>query len=163
MVYQEKKVDQSRKWKGFYHLISLEDESVIIELSYSPIKFRSTSIKPYFIDNKSINNNKFLSECFVSSLIQVPTIEAPTIKKSFAKVFPTKKLPIYISAISIPLASLALVKHNHKQLKKYLEQVNIASQSDICFVKNKFDKFIKKGADAQYTTFKQKEIVGLLE
>lgn len=37
------------------------------------------------------------------------------------------------------------------------------SQSDICFIIDKFEIFINKNANVQYTSFKQKEIARLLE
>ncbi len=51
LVYREGNVGQSGEWKGPYNLLSIQGESVIIELPHGPTKFRSTSIKLYFIDN----------------------------------------------------------------------------------------------------------------
>lgn len=100
---------------------------MIIELLYGSTKFKSILTKSYFIDSKSINDNESMPKNFILTPIQIPIIEAPAIEKGLAEIPLTKKLPIHIPAISIPLASLVLVKCNRRQLKKYPEQVNIAS------------------------------------
>ena len=54
LVYREGNVGQSEEWKRPYNLLSIQGKSVIIELPHGPTKFRSTSIKPYFIDNQGL-------------------------------------------------------------------------------------------------------------
>lgn len=56
LVYRTKNIYQSREWEGPYNLLSIQGKSVIIELTYDPTKFRSISIKHYFIGNISIDN-----------------------------------------------------------------------------------------------------------
>lgn len=64
-----------------YKLLSMQGESIVIELFYGITKFRSMSIKPYFIDKTSINDNQPILESFISTPIQAFTIKAFIIKK----------------------------------------------------------------------------------
>lgn len=58
LVYRKENIGQSRKWKGPYNLLSIQGKLVIIELLHGPTKFRSTSIKLYFIESISIDNQQ---------------------------------------------------------------------------------------------------------
>ena len=76
-----------------YNLLSIQEESVIIELPHDLIKFRSIPIKPYFIDNQQpIPDNP--------TLIQVSQAEAPPIKARL----------IEITQTIAPLANILLIK-----------------------------------------------------
>ena len=136
---------------------------MIIKLPYGPTKFKSTSIKPYFINRTSINNNQPLPESSVPTPTQTSAIETSTTEKDSAEVPLTEGIPIYATAISTPLVSFATVKLGCRQPRKLPEQLNFMSQSDICFVMDEFDMFINKDADAQDTASGQKEIAGILE
>ena len=147
---------QSGEWKRPYNLLSIQGESVIIGLPHGLIKFRNTSIKPYFIHSTSIDNHQLVPNS--STTTQAPQTEAPP-----AEVPPTEAPPA--EAPLATLASLASVKHGRGRLRKHLEQANIAF-SDICFVMDEFNVFTNKDANAQppqYTASRQKEIAGLLE
>ena len=167
LVYREGKASQSGEWKGPYNLLSIQGESVIIELPHGPTKFRSTSIKPYFIDGQEPIPDS------PSSTQVPPAEEAPPAETGPPETPQTETSPADITPIepaakspSATLASLALVKRGRGQPRKYLEQANIAAPSDICFLMDEFDVFINKNSDAhpaQYTASRQKEITGLLE
>lgn len=138
---------------------------MIIELPHGPTKFRSTSIKPYFIDNQEPVPDS-------PAPTQVPTAEEPPAELAPAETTQTETPPADISPIeyaakspSVTLASLALVKRDRGQPRKYPEQANIAAPSDICFLMDDSDVFIKNtdAPPAQYTASRQKEIAGLLE
>ncbi len=51
LVFREGKTGQSGSWKGPFQLLSIQNESAIVELSNGPTKFRSTSVKPYYQDD----------------------------------------------------------------------------------------------------------------
>ena len=156
LVYQEGNAGQSGEWKGLYNLLSIQGESVIIRLPHGPTKFRSTSIKPYFIDSTSIENHQLVPNS--SAPTQATRTEAPLAEVPLTEA-PPAEAPL------APLASLASVKYCHGRLTKHPEQAKIAF-SDICFVMIKFDVFTNKDANAQppqYTVSRQKEIVRLLE
>ena len=90
--------------------------------------------------------------------IQVPVPQAPTIQAS-----PATESPIQSCPTSVPLEPLALVELGREQLEKHLEQVHIASTSDICFP---IDKCTKNDANVQlfqYAASRQKEILGLFK
>ena len=137
-----------------------------IELPHSPTKFRSTSIKPHFIDNQESITDGLAS-------IQIPLAEAPPAETSPLETPQTGTSPADITPMkpaakspSATLASLALVKRGCGQPRRYPEQANIVAPLDICFLIDKFDVFINKNSDAhlaQYTASRQKEITGLLE
>ena len=46
LVFREGNAGQTGSWKGPFRLISMQDESIIVELPSGPTKFRSTSVKP---------------------------------------------------------------------------------------------------------------------
>ena len=47
LVYREGPAGRLNTWKGPFNFISIENESAILNLSNGPIKFRTTSVKPY--------------------------------------------------------------------------------------------------------------------
>jgi hypothetical protein len=61
LVYREKNNRQSESWKDLFKLLSVIDESVIIELSSDSTKFRSTMIKSYYDDDHLENSSLFIS------------------------------------------------------------------------------------------------------
>ncbi len=75
LVYREGNAGQSGEWKGPYNLISIQGESVIIELPHCSTKFRNTSIKRYFIDSTSIIDHKLVLNS--SAPKQASRTEAP--------------------------------------------------------------------------------------
>ena len=165
MVYREENAGQSGEWKGPYNLLSIQGESVIIELPHGPTKFRSTSIKPYFIDNQEPVPDS-------PAPTQVPTEGETPAGSAPAETPQTETPPADIPPIeyaakspSATLASLALVKPDCGQPRKYREKANIAAPSDICFPMNESDVFIKntEAPMAQYIASRQKDIAGLLE
>ena len=144
LVYQERNVGQSGEWKGPYNLLSIQGESVIIELPYGPTKFRSTSIKPYFIDNQEPVSDSIAPTQVPPAEVtpeEIPQTEAPP--ADIPPIEPAAKPP------PAPLASLGSVKRGRGRPKKYPKQANIAAPSDICFLMDEFDVFINKNADAQ--------------
>ena len=131
LVYREGNAGQSGEWKGPYNLLSIQGESVIIELPHGPTKFRNTSIKPYFIDNQ-----KFILDNSASIQIlpadKSPAGSAPT-ETPQTKTSSANNLPIKYAAklSSATLAFLALVKQDRGRPRKYLKQANITAPLDI--------------------------------
>lgn len=66
--------------------------------------------------------------------IKVSLADISSIEVSLAEVF---------LALLVPLASLAQVKQGRGQPRKYTKQANFAIPSDICFLIDKFNMFIK--------------------
>ena len=86
----------------------MQGELVIIELPHSPIKFRSTLIKPYFDNNTSIDDHQPMPDASgPSPLIQASPTEAPPIQ-----------VPLTQPSASAPLASLVLINHGRGQPRK---------------------------------------------
>ncbi len=50
-VYRERNNNQSKSWRNLFKFLSINDESMIIELSSDFTKFRSTTIKSYYDDH----------------------------------------------------------------------------------------------------------------
>jgi hypothetical protein len=61
LVYCERNDDQSESWKDSFKFLSVNDESMIIELSSDSTKFRSTMIKSYYDDDHLENSSSFIS------------------------------------------------------------------------------------------------------
>ena len=93
--------------------------------------------------------------------MEVPQIEVSSANVSSIGI----SLAEVLSAPLAPLASLTRVKQGRGQPKKHPEQANFAAPSDICFLIDEPDVFIKNtdATPAQYTASRQKEIAGLLE
>ena len=53
LVYRKKNVRHLGKWKEAYNFLNIKGKGIITDLSHGPTKFKSTSIKPYFIDNQT--------------------------------------------------------------------------------------------------------------
>ena len=158
-MYREENAGQSREWKRPYNILRTQGESVIIGLPHGPTKFRSTSIKPYFIDGTSIDNHQLMinsSESPQAPQTKAPSEEVTPTEAPSAEVTRTDA-PLAEAPLA-PLASLASVKHCRGRPSKHLEQASIAF-SHICFVMNEFDVFTNKDANAQppqYTPSRQK-------
>ena len=104
---------------------------MIIELLHGLTKFKNTLIKPYFINNQeSLLDSPASTQV---SLVEAPPRETVSPKTTQTKTSPADIIPIK-SVAKLPLAtlaSLALVKQGHGQLRKYLDQTNISALSDI--------------------------------
>jgi hypothetical protein len=61
LVYRERNDNQSKSWKDSFKLLSIKDESAIIEFSSDSTKFRSTMIKSYYDDDHLENSSLFIS------------------------------------------------------------------------------------------------------
>ncbi len=69
LVFRESN-NQSRSWKEFFKLLSIQSESAIIELSNESIKFRSTSIKSYYQNDDHANDENSSSSSNIVSFIE---------------------------------------------------------------------------------------------
>ncbi len=105
LVYRKRNVSQLGEWKGPYNLLNIQGKSVIIELPHGPTKFRSISIKLYFIDNQRPVPDSLAPT-------QVPPVEATS-----AEITQTEAPPAIVTSIepaaespSATLASQASIK-----------------------------------------------------
>ena len=138
---------------------------MIIKLPHGPTKFKNILIKLYFIDNQELVPNS-------SASIQVPPVEksptglapakTPQIETSLADNLLIEYAAKSPSAI---LTSLVLVKQDRRRPRKYPKQANIAAPSNICFLIDESDVFIKNTdvLPIQYTASRQKEITEVYE
>jgi hypothetical protein len=64
LIFREDKVfNQSETWKESFKLLSIQNESAIIEMSNESIKFRSISVKSYY------QNDHANDELSISSIL----------------------------------------------------------------------------------------------
>ncbi len=61
LVFRENKDNQSETWKKSFKLLSIQNESAIVELSNESIKFRIISLKSYYQNDDHADNNDELS------------------------------------------------------------------------------------------------------
>jgi hypothetical protein len=66
LIFREDNIDQSESWKESFKLLSIQNESAIIELSNESIKFQSTSVKSYYQDDHIDDENS--SSSFTSNM-----------------------------------------------------------------------------------------------
>jgi hypothetical protein len=85
-VYRERNDDQSKSWKDSFKLLSINDESMIIELSSDSTKFRSTTIKSYYddhVDNVDLENSSLsISITDLNSLIIASVSKSSNMSRS---------------------------------------------------------------------------------
>ncbi len=67
LIFRKSNIDQSDSWKKFFKLLSIQNESAIIELSNESIKFRSTSVKSYY-QNHDHTDDENSSSSFTSNM-----------------------------------------------------------------------------------------------
>ncbi len=72
LIFRKINTDQSESWKGLFKLLSIQNESAIVELSNRSIKFRFTSVKSYYRDDHADYENSSSASIF-------PMIEPPNL------------------------------------------------------------------------------------
>jgi hypothetical protein len=82
LIFRKSNTDQSESWKKFFKLLSIQSESAIIELSNDSIKFRSISVKSYYQNDHSDDENssssfiEFENNHFaIDSIIRIESIK----------------------------------------------------------------------------------------
>jgi hypothetical protein len=138
LIFRENKDNQSEAWKEFFKLLNIQSESAIIELSNESIKFRSISVKSYYQKNHA-DNNAELSLSSTESLIE------SSIESSVELNVESQNNLIIESIILI-----ASIKRERDRLRKFLTSITN-------FV------FHIISVDSSFISFRQKEIIELLE
>jgi hypothetical protein len=131
-MYREKNDDQSKSWKNSYKLLSINDESVIIELSSDSTKFRFTTIKFYYddlIDRINLELDEHVFE-FIESLSSFVEL---SIENSLLSFNETSSNMFHIDIVSsfIEQDHLESIKRDRDRLRKYF-----ASTAYLSFVFN---------------------------
>ncbi len=132
---EDKNITQSRSWQESFKLLSIQNESAIIELSNDSIKFRSTSVKSYHQDQNSSSSDVDLND--ISSSLESSSSEHTNLERTNPDL-----------ADSIVL--IESIKRGRGRSKKYS-----ASIANVIF------NIIS--IDSSFTAFRQKEIIDLLE
>lgn len=83
LIYWEKKDGQSEEWKESYKFLSVQGKSVIIKPTHGPIRFKSSSIKLYLIDDQEAIPDR-------SAFIQVFLAKASLAEISLSETHQTK-------------------------------------------------------------------------
>ena len=134
LVWREGNGGQTGSWKGPYTMLSVDQETVTIELPHGPTAFRSTVVKPYLQDpNKQSDPQQASADETPSN---TPAATPPTSTAANQAVPP---------------------KRGRGRPRKYPAAVNTA---DIVVYLQEEGITPAKG---QFTTSRQKEIAGLLE
>jgi hypothetical protein len=141
LVFRESKgFNQSGSWKGSFKLLSIQGESAIVELPNGSIKFRTTSLKPYYQDDDHTNDE-----------LSLPSAESLIGSSIESSVEPNVESQDNLTIESI--VSTASVKRGRGRPRKFLSSIT---------------NFIFNTTDAvnlvpSFTASRQKEIAGLLE
>lgn len=161
LVFCEGNTTQSGSWKGPYKLLSLQGKSAVVELTSGPTKFRTTSVKPYYLDPKTGGTNDV--ENTLEPLPLSPKIVPQDEHNPFNKLISNEH-----ASTTTELAITPLVKCGRGRPRKHPVHVNFIS--DICFLMDSLDSSLKSldvDNDSlnlpQFTTSRQKEITGRLE
>ncbi len=86
LVWREGNVGQSGKWTGPFKLLGIKGETCKIYLPSGPTEFRSTVVKPYFVDDDNTENNSPptveilpTTQSIVPNISPLPVAENPLI------------------------------------------------------------------------------------
>ncbi len=140
LIFREDKNNQSESWKELFKLLSIQSESAIVELSNESTKFRIISLKFYYQNDDHINDE--LSFSSTESLIEssVKSLNESSIESSIESNAEHTDSIVFIESI----------KRDRDRFRKF-------SASIANFVFNIIS------VDSSFTSFRQKEIVELLE
>ena len=188
LVFREGNTGQSGTWTGPFKLLSLQRESVTVELPNGPTIFRSTSVKPYHHDpaiggNKSekpYSDNPSIDEDNSGETGMHPDQDTNNEKPGLPPTTtppgdlglpppPRTLLPPDIDSIPATERTTPPIKRGRGRPRKHPQHINL--NPDICFVMDDFDtedsdSFVINEADLklpQFTASRQKEVAGLLE
>ncbi len=139
LIFREGNIDQSESWKKSFKLLSIQNESAIIELSNDSIKFRSISVKSYHQDQN-------LSSSDVDQLDMSSSFESQSSDHINSDLIIDSIMLITDESTSF----IESIKRGRGRLRKYS-----ASIANVIF------NIIS--ADSSFISFRQKEIAGLLE
>jgi hypothetical protein len=160
LIFRENKDNQSETWKESCKLLSIQNESAIVELSNESIKFRTILLKSYYQNDDHVDNNDELSlsssvlssvESSIESLIEssIKSSIESSIESSVESIVEFQGNLTTIDSI-VPTES---IKRDRGRLRKYL--ASIAN-----FIFNITDTI---NLVSSFTASRQKKIVGLLE
>jgi hypothetical protein len=76
LVWREGKTGYAGAWKGPHTLLSVDGESCVVQLSSGPTTFRTTSVKPYFNDTVS-KEQETVSQTQGASALQAQKLPPP--------------------------------------------------------------------------------------
>jgi hypothetical protein len=142
---EDRDINQSESWQESFKLLSIQDESAIIELSSDSIKFRSTSVKSYHQDQNSSSFN--IDQLDISSSLKSSSSEHTNLECTNPDLIIDSIMFITDESTSSLIES---IKRGRDRPRKYL-----ASIANIIF--NTIS------VDSSFIAFRQKEIVDLLE
>ena len=120
LMFRKSNTSQSESWKESYKLLSLQDESAIIELSNDFVKFRVISVKSYY-DLAIVDMNENENHEDARDTISEQASSVASASQTFAA------------------AQSASVKRDRERSRKHSEQINWIIFFDICFVVNNFE------------------------
>ena len=67
LVQRKGNVKKTSNWKGLFKLFKVSDKTYILQLLYGPIKFRTTAVKLFYLDDLTSLNK-------LNLLLNLPTI-----------------------------------------------------------------------------------------
>ena len=67
LVWREGNAGKTGSWKGPFKLLEVSGETCILQLPHSSTKFRTTAVKPFYLDNSTSLNK-------LNLLLNLPTI-----------------------------------------------------------------------------------------
>jgi hypothetical protein len=165
-VYREKNDNQSESWKDSFKLLSINDESVIIELSSDSTKFRLTTIKSYYDDHVDLENSSLFISIIDLSIIEFVSKSSIMSQSNDQFVASNQESESEIFSNSS--------KRDRDRLRKHFASIAYLSfvfstTVDLAFasislfaVASKFDSIVHI-ALSQFAAFRQKEINDLIE
>lgn len=162
LVWREGNANQSGGWKGPYSLIGIERETAIIKMPNGPTKFRTTSVRPYEIDETATEEDEAVQGPVLGGRL-IPgedekinshqTPPSPPVTEE-NRTMTDHEPP---SDDATPPAPAAPIKRGRGRPRKHPANIDFTS-SDICFVFNNFSP-----EPPQFVASRHKEVSGLIE
>ncbi len=152
LIFRESKdINQSEAWKESFKLLSIQNESAIIELSNESIKFRFISIKSYY-QNDHANDELSFSSAESSIESSISSSDESSIESSVESSI--ESISEHIDLITIDsIIFIASIKRDRDRLRKY-------SASIANFI---FNTIAAINLVSSFIASRQKKIASLLE
>ena len=136
LMYREELAGRSDIWKESFNLINIENESAILNLSNEPTKFRIISMKPYYENNLSNDENSKISDVsdFLDHLEHLTFLE--TIDENSEHFFSPEANAENRPSFSDDSA-IQSIRRGRRRPRKQISGENFIFTSDIYFFSNK--------------------------
>ena len=173
LVFWESKAGGTGSWKGLYKLIGLEGEQAIVELTFGPMRFRTTLVKGYHLPtNGGLEKENPQSENLVLSILGKSTQRKlqpnetpwPNEVINYDETdnnLPKDDDPDYAPSTASSANSDQPVKRGRGRPRKHAANANTTPDLSFFFMHHSY--LLDGSESAQFVESRQKEVLRLIE